>query len=124
MTLDGVAFGRQRTLTCTWFSNFEVSRFEACRAGGRNVLPANGGAAVRCPRQTCARMDKEAHRLARTSGREPPSGTFVVRLRGRISLSDHAPRHLGEGTRIVLVEKLLGVANANPPKRAADRSKD
>lgn len=111
-TFEGERFGSQRAMTCTWFSNFENSRFERCTADGRAVLPSNEEASVTCRRETCDALDAEARRLAQSGASEPPWGNFAVRMVGRISVARHRPRHLGDGTRTVLVERLLSVEKA------------
>ena len=109
VTVEGVAFGPRITLTCTWFTNFENSRFEQCRTNGANLLPASGGASVQCFGQTCLQLDARARRVGRGRRSEPPWGTFTVRIVGRISVHQHASRYLGDGTSTVLVESVLSV---------------
>ena len=108
-TVEGVAFGPRLTLTCTWFTNFENSRFEQCRGSGGNLLPSNDGASIKCLGRTCEQLDAEARRVAHWRKPEPPWGTFIVRLIGRVSLRQHQKRYLGDGTSTVLIEKLLSV---------------
>lgn len=108
-TVDGVAFGPPLTLTCTWFSNFENSRFEQCRTDVRNLLPSDDGASIKCRGQTCAELDAEARKAAHWREPEAPWGTFTVRLVGRISRHVHKKQYLGDGTSTVLIEKLLSV---------------
>ena len=107
--IDGVAFGPRLTLTCTWFTNFENSRFEQCRAGVENLLASNEGASIKCQGRTCQQLDTEARRVAHWRKSEPPWGTFTVRLVGRVSLQRHQKRYLGDGTSTVLIEKVLSV---------------
>lgn len=111
--VDGIEFGPRLTLTCTWFSNFENSRFERCRAASRDVLPSNDGASIKCLGHTCEELDAEARRVAHWRKPEPPWGTFTVRLVGRISLHQHDKEHLGDGTSTVLIERLLSVTPNN-----------
>jgi hypothetical protein len=107
--VDGVEFGPRLTLTCTWFSNFENSRFERCRAASRDVLPSNDGASIKCLGRACEQLDAEARRVAHWRKAEPPWGAFTVRLVGRVSLHQHQKQYLGDGTSTVLIEKLLSV---------------
>lgn len=107
--VGGVAFGPRQTLTCEWFTNFENSRFKQCRMGGRNLLPSDDGASIKCTGRTCKELDAEARRVANWRKPEPPWGTFTVRLVGRVSLHPHQKRYLGDGTSTVLVEKLVSV---------------
>jgi len=109
LTVDGSSFGPRLTLTCSWFTNFENSRLEACKtAAGARVLP-DGGASIKCSRQVCEQLDGEARRATKSESSETPSGTFVVRFEGRVSLKPHKSRYIGDGARMVLVEKLLDV---------------
>ena len=64
------------------------------------------------PRQTltCEQLDAEARRVGHWRKPEPPWGTFNVRLVGRVSVGQHAKRYLGDGTKTVLIEKLLSVS--------------
>ncbi len=45
-TFDDQIFGSRRTLSCTWFTNFENSRFEQCRDAKGKLL--RDGAAIQC----------------------------------------------------------------------------
>ena len=110
VVVDGVAFGPRQTLTCEWFTNFENSRFEQCRAAERSLLSPDDGASLKCMARTCEQLDAEARRVAHWRKPEPPRGTFSVRLVGRLSVSQHQKRYLGDGTRTVLIEKLLSVS--------------
>lgn len=106
---DDMAFGPQLVLTCTWFSNFENSRFEQCRGRAGNALPSSDGASLKCLAHTCEQLDAEARRVAHWRKAEPPWGTFTVRLVGRVSVHQHGKQYLGDGTSAVLIEKLLSV---------------
>jgi hypothetical protein len=107
--VDGLGFGPRLTLTCTWFTNFENSKFEQCRGSGANLLPPGEEASIKCLARTCDQLDDEARRVAHWRKREPPWRTFAVRIIGRIGLNRHPPEYLGDGTRTVLIEKLLSV---------------
>lgn len=111
--VEGVGFGPRLTLTCTWFTNFENSRFEKCRGSGGSVLPSSDGASIKCLGQTCKQLDAEARRVSHWRKPEPPWGTFNVRLIGRVSLHQHKKQYLGDGTSTVLIEKLVSVRKAN-----------
>jgi hypothetical protein len=111
-TPTGESFGPPQTLTCTWFTNFENSRFDRCLGAKGEVLRSSDGASIECQGKTCKQLDAGARRLTRSRKAEPPEGTFTVRLVGRISLYTHQPRYLGDGTRTVLVEKVLGIRKA------------
>lgn len=112
--IKGIAYGPAHTLSCRWFSNFENSRFEQCWAQtGGPLIKADEGASLECPGTACAGLDRQARAAAHWKKPEPPWGTFTVRLIGRVSLYQHRPHYLGDGTSTVLVEKLLGVAKAN-----------
>jgi len=115
VTVEGQAFGPAQAMTCIWFSNFESSRFESCRAAGRDLLPRGESASLQCRPDLCEGLDARARRAARWRKREPVWGTFAVRLVGRVSRAAHEPRFLGDGTRTILVEQLLGVATRKAP---------
>ena len=109
ITVEGEAFGAHRTLTCTWFSNFENSRFEQCQDATGKLLQDNDGASVQCLGDMCKRLDSAARKAAIWRKPGPPEGTFTVRLVGRVSLYPHQKRYLGDATRTVLIEKLVDV---------------
>src|SRR4051794_37932585 len=111
--VNGVAFGPRMTLTCTWFSNFENSRFEQCRATGSNLLPSGTGASLSCAGQTCRQLDRAARRVSGWRSPEAPWGTFTVRIVGRIAIDQHLSRHIGDGTSTVLIERVLDVRKSN-----------
>jgi len=105
----GVAYGPGMLLTCRWFSNFENSRFEQCRtANGVEAVPEDG-ASLACLDHLCAELETRARRVAHWAHVEPVWGVFTVRLYGRVSVEPHEKRYLGDGTRTVLVEKLIEV---------------
>jgi hypothetical protein len=108
-TVQGIEFGPRVTLTCTWFTNFENSRFEQCRSGGKDALPSDGGASIKCLARTCAELDAEARKVAHWTKPEPPWGTFTVQLEGRVSVHQHESRYIGDGSSTLLIEKLLNV---------------
>jgi len=109
LVVKGTAFGPRLTLTCTWFTNFENSRFERCRGPAGNLLPAGDGATVKCLGRTCEELDARARTAAHWRKPEPPWGTFTVRLIGRVGLYRHEKEYLGDGTATVLIEKILSV---------------
>jgi hypothetical protein len=110
VTIGGEAFDRQQTMTCTWFTNFENSRFDKCvGADGRDLLGTES-ASIRCAAGGCTGMETEARRIAHWTRDQPLWGTFAVRLVGRVSISRRPPRYLGDGTRTVLVERFVGLA--------------
>lgn len=96
-------------LTCTWFTNFENSRFEQCRDAAGKLLLDDDGASINCIPAVCAQLDAAARKAASWKKPEPPWGTFTVKLVGRISLSPHAKRYIGDATRTVLMEELTSV---------------
>lgn len=108
-SFDGEVFGASRNLTCTWFTNFENSRFEQCYDATSKLLEDGDGASVKCVGDTCSRLDAAARKAAKWRNPEPPSGSFTVRLVGRISMYPHKKRYLGDATRTVLVQKLFSV---------------
>ncbi|KTE08531.1 hypothetical protein [Sphingopyxis sp. H115] len=112
LNINGEQFGPPTTLTCTWFSNFENSQFEQCRSEAGETLLSDERASVECSAETCEALDAGARRVAQWWKPDPPWGTFSVKLVGRISLQPHQGRHLGDGTRIVTVEKILSVSKA------------
>src|SRR5260370_12927605 len=73
--VEGTAFGRRLTLTCTWFTNFENSRFEQCRGPTGNLLPSKDGASFKCLARTCEQLDAAAPRVVHWPKPEPPSRT-------------------------------------------------
>ena len=109
VTFEGEAFGPPRTLTCTWFTNFENSRFNQCQDATGKLLQDGDGASIKCLRDTCEQLDAEARKAAGWRKPEPPWGMFTVRLVGRLSLKPHEKRYLGDGTRTVLVEDIASV---------------
>lgn len=109
LTFDGEAFGARRTLTCTWFTNFENSRFEQCQDATGKLLQDGDGASIKCARGVCEQLDAAARKAARWKKPEPPWGAFNVVLVGRVSLNPHEKRYLGDATRTVLIEKLTSV---------------
>ena len=109
LTFDGEAFGPQRTLTCTWFTNFENSRFEQCQDATGKLLQDGDGASIKCVRGVCEKLDVAARKAAGWRKPEPPWGTFKVELVGRVSLNPHEKRYLGDATRTVLIERLTSV---------------
>src|SRR4051812_21695264 len=110
LRFDHTLYGPSRTLTCTWFTNFENSRFEACRFEGAAIFRSDESASIECRRGTCDAMDEAARRLVPAKDGEIPWGRFEIRLVGRVSLSRHRSRYLGDGTRTVLVEQLLDLS--------------
>jgi len=109
VTFDGEAFGPRRTLTCTWFTNFENSRFEQCQDVTGKLLQDGDGASIKCTRGLCDQLDAAARKAAGGRKPEPPEGRFTVKLVGRISLTAHEKRYLGDATRTVLIEELTSV---------------
>jgi hypothetical protein len=107
--VDGIAFGPRLRLTCSWSSNFENSRFNQCRGPTGNLLPADEAASLRCVGRTCDQLDEEARRVAHGQKSEAPSGVFTVRLLGRVGLHAHPKQYIGDGTRTVLVERIVSV---------------
>src|SRR5437764_3523062 len=89
---DGEAFGPRRALTCTWFTNFENSRFEQCLDASGKLLRDGDGASIKCLQDTCRQLDAAARNAAVWRKPEPPWGTFTVRLVGRLSLNSHEKR--------------------------------
>lgn len=106
---DGEAFGPRRTLTCTWFTNFENSRFEQCQDDTGKLLQDGDGASIKCVRGLCEQLDAAARKAAAWGKSEPLWGTFTVKLVGRVSLNSHEKRYLGDATRTVLIERLTSV---------------
>ena len=107
--VDGVAYGPPQTLTCEWFTNFENSRFSQCKSPAGKSLPLGDGASIKCLGQVCNQLDSEARKASDVREDGLASGVFVVRLVGRLSVHAHPKRYIGDGTRTVLVEKLLSV---------------
>jgi hypothetical protein len=107
--MKGMAFGPQQRLVCEWFTNFENSRFEQCRAleGGVSVL--KDAASIECLGQTCRDLDAAARKAVRWKKPEPVWGTFTVEILGRVSAVRHEKRYLGDGTCTVQIERLVSV---------------
>jgi hypothetical protein len=116
VTVEGQAFGPAQAMICIWFSNFENSRFVTCRAAGHDLLPPGESASVQCRPGICDALDAWAARVAGWRKPEAVWGTFVVRLVGRLARAAHEPRYLNDGTRTVLVERLLSVAKPEASK--------
>lgn len=96
-------------LTCTWFTNFENSRFEQCHDAAGAVLQDGDGASIKCLGETCVQLNIGAQKAANWRKPEPIWGSFTVRLIGRLSLSPHQKRYLGDATRTVLIETVEDV---------------
>lgn len=109
LTVDGEAFGASLTLTCTWFTNFENSRFAQCHDATGKLLRDGDGASIKCVGDNCSRLDAAARKEANWQKPEPLWGTFTVRLVGRVSIYPHKKRFLGDATRTVLLEKIISV---------------
>ncbi|MFL9842230.1 hypothetical protein ABS767_14755 [Sphingomonas sp. ST-64] len=109
VTVKGTAFGPEQRLVCTWFTNFENSRLEQCRAksGQSPVLP--DGASIECAPSICAKLDAEARRVSGWRKAEPVWGFFTVEFDGRVGTATRQKRYLGDGTRTILIERLIGV---------------
>lgn len=112
LAFGGEAFGPQRALTCTWFTNFENSRFDHCKDAAGKMLADGESASIKCKPALCEELDAAARQAIGWTKPAPPWGTFKVELLGRISLKPHHPRYLGDGTRTVLIEKLTSVRPA------------
>ncbi|KQZ62448.1 hypothetical protein ASD67_12965 [Sphingopyxis sp. Root1497] len=110
LSVDGEAFGPQRSLTCTWFTNFENSRFEQCQDATGKLLQEGDGASIKCVRDTCAQLDAAARKAADWRKAEPPWGRFAVKLVGRLSLNPREKRYLGDATQTVLIEDITSVS--------------
>lgn len=109
LTVNEIGFGPRQRLICEWFTNFENSRFEQCRVLNGAVPVLEDGASVECLGQTCKELDVAARKAARWQKTEPVWGRFTVVISGRVSTARHEKRYLGDGTRTVLVEKLVSV---------------
>lgn len=109
ITVDGTAFGPQRRLVCSWFTNFENSRLERCRAESGSSPLLSEGASIECVPTICAKLEAEARRVSNWRKREPVWGFFTVEFYGRVSTSARTKRYLGDGTRTVLIERLISV---------------
>ena len=112
ITFDDELFGARQRLTCTWFSNFESSRFVQCENAKGELLEISDGASVKCVRNLCRQMDEAARKAIDWKRRDAPWGHFKVVLVGRLSLYPHEKRYIGDGTRTVLVEELTSVLPA------------
>lgn len=110
IVLDGEAFGPRRALVCTWFTNFENSRFEQCWDGAGKLLQDDDGASVKCVRDLCVQLDAAARKAADWQKPEPPWGRFTVKLVGRMSLKSREKLYLGDASRTVLIEELTSVS--------------
>ncbi|HEX6740387.1 MAG TPA: hypothetical protein VF079_01155 [Sphingomicrobium sp.] len=111
-TFEREEFGARMTLTCTWFTNFENSRFEQCLDRTGNIFGTDERASIKCRPGICEAMDAEARKVAHWRKPEPPWGTFTVKLIGRVGIRSHQPQYLGDGTRTLLIERLLRVRKA------------
>lgn len=109
LTVNGTAFGPRQPLVCVWFTNFENSRFEQCHILGGNAPLLDEGASIECVGQRCAELDAAARKAVRWKKPEPVWGTFTVEILGRVSITRHEKRYLGDATRTVLIEKLVSV---------------
>jgi len=108
-TIRGTAYGPRQRLVCEWFTNFENSRFERCRALNGAALVLEDGASIECLDRSCKALDAAARKAARWRKPEPVWGTFTVEITGRVSAIRHQKRYLGDGTSTVLIEKLVSV---------------
>lgn len=109
LTFKGTAFGPKQRLTCEWFTNFENSRFQRCRADKGQAIRFDDGASIECLAQVCKQLDAKARRVAAWKKPEPVWGTFTVEFYGRVSAVRHEKRYLGDGTTNVLIERLVNV---------------
>jgi hypothetical protein len=109
LTIRGTAFGPRQRLVCEWFSNFENSRFVQCHIPGNTPPVLDEGASIECVAQSCEELDAAARKAIRWKKPEPVWGTFTVEILGRVSTARREKRYLGDGTRTVLIEKLVSV---------------
>ena len=116
MIVGGTPFGPKQSLTCTWFTNFENSRFLQCWSSQGKPLLAGDGASVECTGRLCQDLDADARKVARWRRPEPPWGRFKVQVVGRISLQPHKKQYVGDGTDTVLIEELVRVWAYKPPR--------
>ncbi len=112
LTIQGLAFGPRQRLSCTWFTNFENSRFEKCQVLNGEMVPLDDGASIKCVEPTCKQMDAEARRISNWRKPDAPQGTFTVQFFGRVSIDHKQKKYLGDTTMTVLVEKLLSIRQA------------
>jgi hypothetical protein len=101
LAFDGEIFGTQRTLTCTWFTNFENSRFEQCQDATGKLLQDGDGASIKC---VPARMLNWTQRPAQAGrkGLNFNMGNVQGGAGRRVSRNSHEKRYLGDSTRTVL----------------------
>ena len=109
ITYKNVAYGPSKLMICDWFWNFENSRFDRCRTEDGRLVTIEDGASIDCLRRSCEQLDAQARRVANWKKAEPVWGEFSVRLYGRVSAQQRPKRYLGDGTRTVLIEKLVSV---------------
>jgi hypothetical protein len=112
IVVDGESFGPKLTLTCSWFTNFENSRFDQCSDGTRKLLPTGESASIKCAGDSCRKLDAAARAAAGWNKPETLDGTFTVTLIGRIGKAPHAKRYIGDGTRTILLEDVQSVVIA------------
>jgi hypothetical protein len=112
IVFGGERFGPRQTITCKWFTNFESSRFSACRSGTQALLASDEDASLECLGNTCKSLDEAARKAIGWTKPEAPWGDFSVVFVGRVALVPHAKRYLGDGTRTILIEELRNVAAA------------
>ena len=109
LNVKGTAFGPRQRLVCSWFTNFENSRFEQCHILGGTAPLLDEGAFIECVGRSCEELDAAARKAVRWKKPEPVWGTFTVEILGRVSTARHKKRYLGDATRTVLIEKLVSV---------------
>jgi hypothetical protein len=108
IVFGGERFGPRQTITCKWFTNFESSRFSACRSGAQALLSIDEYASPECSGNTCKSLNEAARKA--TGWTRPRK--FTVVFVGRVALFPHAERYPGDGTRTILIEELQIVSAA------------
>jgi hypothetical protein len=103
-------FGQRQTMTCNWVTNFETSRFGKCRDQFGKPINRGKDATVVCSGATCKQLDDAARAVSGWQKDEPPWGNFEVTFSGRLGLTPHRKRYLGDANRDILVEDIQNVS--------------
>ncbi len=107
--IDGVQYSQQETISGIWFTNFENSRFLECDGGACADASNTPSASIHGAPDVIEALDSQARVLTHIDKKIAPTGSFAIRFTGRRSAKSHEPRFLGDGSRDILIERVLDV---------------
>ncbi|MEG3182152.1 hypothetical protein [Sphingomonas sp. LT1P40] len=74
------------------------------------------GASIECTdKSVCAELDDRARDAARWQKKEPVWGVFAVEFYGRVGMTKREKQYLGDGTRTVIIERIISVRKRADP---------